>query len=168
MDKYHKSNDLTPVNTISDIKTIIDDEKNELAGLETADLIVDQIESEEQTIPQNQQEQKAFQLTETNKSKELMVDQEIETHDSKLSMTTPENSVKLTPQKIKKSKAALRQVQGTKKTKSNPKQKSAGAVLAGVIIILGLFIIFIRIMMNLVEKAVDRAIDDTINFFLPD
>lgn len=168
LDKYHKSNDLTPVNTISDIKTIIDDEKNELAGLETADLIVDQIESEEQTIPQNQQEQKAFQLTETNKSKELMVDQEIETHDSKLSMTTPENSVKLTPQKIKKSKAALRQVQGTKKTKSNPKQKSAGAVLAGVIIILGLFIIFIRIMMNLVEKAVDRAIDDTINFFLPD
>jgi hypothetical protein len=75
--------------------------------------------------------------------------------------------VRLAPQKIKKSKAALRKAQGPKKPKSNPKQKSAGAVLAGVIIILGLFLIFIRIMMNLVGKAVDQAIDDTVNAFFP-
>lgn len=167
MDKSHKSNGITPENTTSEIKTIIEDEKNELATVETTDLIADQIGSEKQTIPQNQQVQKAFQLPETNESKELMVDQEIETNNSKLSMTTSENSVKLTPQKIKKSKAAFRKAQGPKKPKSNPKQKSAGAVLAGVIIILGLFLIFIRIMMNLVGKAVDQAIDDTVNAFFP-
>ncbi len=167
LDKSHKSNGITPENTTSEIKTIIEDEKNELATVETTDLIADQIGSEKQTIPQNQQVQKAFQLPETNESKELMVDQEIETNNSKLSMTTSENSVKLTPQKIKKSKAAFRKAQGPKKPKSNPKQKSAGAVLAGVIIILGLFLIFIRIMMNLVGKAVDQAIDDTVNAFFP-
>lgn len=167
LDKSHKSNGITPENTTSDIKTIIEDEKNELAVLETTDLIADQIGSEAQTFLQNQQEQKAFQLTETTESKELIVDQEIETNPSKLSMTTSENSVKLTPQKIKTSKDTLRKAQGPKKPKSNSKQKSAGAVLAGVIIILGLFLIFIRILMNLVEKAVDQAIDDTVNAFFP-
>lgn len=167
MDKSHKSKDITPENTTSDIKTIIEDEKNELAVLETTDLFVVQIGAEAQTFPQIQQEQKAFQLPETSASKELIIDQEIETHDSKLSMTTPENTVKLAPQKIKKLKAALRQAKGPKKPKSNPKQKSAGAVLAGVIIILGLFLIFIRIMMNLAKKAVDQAIDDTVNAFFP-
>lgn len=167
LDKSYKSKDITPENTTSDIKTIIEDEKNELAVVETTDLIADQIGSEAQTFPQNQQEQKAFQLTETNESNKLMVNQEIETNTSKVSMTTHENTVKLAAQKIKKSKAALRKAQGPKKPKSNPKQKSAGAVLAGVIIILGLFLIFIRIMMNLVGKAVDQAIDDTVNAFFP-
>ena len=168
LDESHKSNDITPENNTSEIKTIIDDEKNELAILETTDLIADQIGSEEQIIPQNQHEQKAVQLTETTESKELMVDQEIETIDSKLSMTTSENSVNLAPQKIKKSKAALRIAQGPKKPKSNPKQKSAGAVLAGVFIILGLFLIFMRIMMNLGKKAAEQAIDDTVNAFFPE
>lgn len=104
LDKSHKSKDITPENTTSDIKTIIDDEKNELAVVETTDLIADQIGTEEQTIPQIQQEQKAFQLTETTESKELIIDQEIETNDSKLSMTTSENSIKLAPQKIKNQK----------------------------------------------------------------
>lgn len=167
MDKSHKSKDITPENATSDIKTIIDDEKNELAVLETTDLIADQIGSEAQTIPQIQQEQKAFQLPETSASKELIIDQEIETNASKLSMTTSENSIKLAPQKIKKSKAAFRKAKGPKKPKSNSKQKSAGAVLAGVIIILGLFLIFMRIMMTLVVKAVDQTIDDTVNAFFP-
>jgi hypothetical protein len=166
LDKSHKSKDITPENT-SEIKTIIEDEKIEMATVETTDLIVDQISSEAQIIPQNQHEQKAFQLPETNESEELMVVQEIETNASKLSMTTSENSVKLAPQKLKKSTAALRQAKGPKKPKSNSKQKSAGAVLAGVIIILGLFLIFIRIMMNLLGKAVDQAIDDTVNAFFP-
>lgn len=173
MDKSHKSNGITLENTTSEIKTIIEDEKNELAVLETTDLFVDQIGSEAQTIPQNQQQQKAFQLTETkksneiNESNEIIINQEIETNASKLSMTTSENSVKLAPQKIKKSKATLRRAKDPKKPKSNSKQKSAGAVLAGVVIILGLFLIFIRIMMNLVGKAVDQAIDDTVNAFFP-
>lgn len=167
LDKSHKSKDITPENTTSDIKTIIDDEKNELAVAETTDLIADQIGAEAQTTPQNQQEQKAFQLTETNESKELKVAQEIETNDSKLSMTTSENSIRLALQKIKKSKAALRHAKDPKKPKSNSKQKSAGAVLAGVIIILGLFLIFMRIMMTLVVKAVDQTIDDTVNAFFP-
>jgi hypothetical protein len=70
LDKSYKSKDITPENTTSDIKTIIEDEKNELAVVETTDLIADQIGSEAQTFPQNQQEQKAFQLTETNESNE--------------------------------------------------------------------------------------------------
>lgn len=170
LDKSHKSNGITPENTTSDITTILVDEKNELATLETTDLIVDQIGAEEQTIPQNQPEQKAFQLTETTETteiNEIIIDQESETHASKLSMTTHENSVNLVAQKIKKSKAAFRKAKGPKKPKSNSKQKSAGAVLAGVIIILGLFLIFMRIMMNLVGKAVDQAIDDTVNAFFP-
>ena len=173
LDRSHKSNGITPENTTTEIKTIIEDEKNELATLETTDLFIDQINSEEQIIPQNQQEQKAFQPTETkesneiNESNEIIINQEIETYVSKLSMTTSENSVNLAPQKIKTLKDTIRKAQGPKKPKSNSKQKSAGAVLAGVIIILGLFLIFIRIMMNLVEKAVDQAIDDTVNAFFP-
>jgi hypothetical protein len=89
LDKSYKSKDITPENTTSDIKTIIEDEKNELAVVETTDLIADQIGSEAQTFPQNQQEQKAVQLPETNESNRVEGRiKKLKQTTSKVSMTT--------------------------------------------------------------------------------
>lgn len=168
MDKTNKSKELNPEQTVSEITVFPDHSKNELAALQTTNLTINESSSNEQSIPQNQLEQKDLQPAETIEAKEVVNVQEIETQNSIFSNSTTETSVKLAPQKIKKSKAALRQAKGPKKPKSNSKQKSAGAVLAGVIIILGLFIIIGKLLMNLGTKAANQAVNETVDALNPE
>jgi hypothetical protein len=60
LDKSYKSKDITPENTTSDIKTIIEDEKNELAVVETTDLMPIKLVQKHKLSPKFNKSKKQF------------------------------------------------------------------------------------------------------------